>query len=162
MFNSSCPLNYAEILSVHSHHLKDSPSVFFWEVWVFADFPVTRFQAYFLTLRWCLQVGIQYRTQWTFFVVRILTQSRSSVLCTLCRVPLQVFVQMHNALNLKQKNNLAHHRAVVAWQKQRAARSCVGKGREGRQQLPSNSVAGVTVYRNCLKRPHSVCFGLLH
>lgn len=78
----------------------------------------------------------------------------------LCGVPLQVFVQMHNALNLKLKNNLAHYRAVAARRRQCAAGSCVGKGREGRQLLPSNSITGLTVCHTWLKRHQIVCFDL--
>lgn len=104
MFNSSCPLNYAGIFSVHMLRRILLPSGLE-KSSGFSQF--IGFQIYFPMLRWCLQMG-EYRTSipWTLYSgINSHTVPLFSCPCVIwCAVPSQVFVQMQSALYLKLKN----------------------------------------------------------
>lgn len=130
MFNSSCPLNYAEIFTVHMLLrilLLSVPE----KSLGFCRLPSYRISGLLSHAKVMLTSGNSVQDPMDIF--QQCKFSHSPILLSphnLCGVPLQVFVQMHNALNLKLKNNLAHYRAVAARRRQCAAGSCVGKGRE--------------------------------
>lgn len=106
MFNSSCPLNYAEIVSVHMLGRILLPSVpekslGFCRLPSLQDFRFT-------FLCWGGAYRREYRTStaWAFFSdVSSHTVPLFSCPCIIwCVVPLQVFVQIRSALHLKLKN----------------------------------------------------------
>lgn len=153
MFNSSWPLDYAEIFSVHILRRILLPSVLekslgFCRHPGWQDFGFT-------LLGWGGAYKWEHRTSipWMFFGgVSCHAVLLFSCCCMIwCTVALQVFVQMHNAVNLKSKNTwLATVSASMGqWRHGRGDGQLIhvweGEGEEGEIPAFSNSAVGLTV-----------------